>query len=185
MLGINAPQRPAIATLTLLLARDANWTLGGGTATSEVLRRSLVRRGWITDADHQRLYAISRVTPGTNLLAYCTAIGWHIRGATGALACWLAASVPCSLIALAVTVLYDRLETARAFALLITAGMSVAVVLLGASAWHLARPHLAHGNRWRSAAVLVLVITLFAFDVSPIQVMLLAAALGALWPVRA
>jgi chromate transporter len=130
------------------------------------------------------MYAISRLTPGTNLLAYCTAIGWHIRGTIGALISWLAASVPCSLIALAVTVLYDRLETSRAFALVITAGMSVAVVLLAASAWHLARPHLGHASRWRSAAVVVLVIGLFAFDVSPVQIMLVAAAVGASWPVR-
>jgi chromate transporter len=34
------------------------------------------------------------LTPGTNLLAFCTGIGWLLRGLSGALIALLAASVP-------------------------------------------------------------------------------------------
>lgn len=163
------------------VARQANWTIGGGPATIEVLRRGLERRGWISDADHQRLFAAARVTPGTNVLAYCTAAGWHLRGFAGAIAALLAASVPCGIVALIVTVLFDRLE-ARLFAVLVIVGMTIALALLTIGAWHLARPHLTRALAWRSGTVIALAIALFAAGLSPLWTVLAAALVGAAWP---
>jgi len=164
------------------MIRDANRTFGGGTASSEVLRRALVRRSWITDTDHRQLYALSRLTPGTNLLAYCTAVGWQTRGVPGALAAWLAASVPCSLIAVGATVLYDYLAGSPTFAISVLVGMTVALALLAASAWHLAKPQLTRAAAPRSTAITVLTVGLAATGASPIYVLLFAAGVGAVWP---
>jgi chromate transporter len=147
-----------------------------------VLRRSLVRRGWISDADHRQLYALSRLTPGTNLLAYCTAVGWHTRGPRGAIVAWLAASVPCSLIALGVTVLYDRIAQSPTLALALLVATCIALVLLAASAWHLARPQLTWSAAPRSAVIILLTVGLVMLGSSPVTVLLAAAAVGALWP---
>ena len=47
-------------------------------ASMELLRRTLGARGWLTDEGHALLVAVSRFTPGTNILAYCAALGWQL-----------------------------------------------------------------------------------------------------------
>jgi chromate transporter len=177
-----AVRRPSLAQLALLMARDANRVPGGGTATSEVLRRALTRRHWIDERDHARLYGVSRLTPGTNLLAYCTAVGWRTRGSAGALVSWLAASVPCSVMAVVVTVGYEWLAAAPAFDVALTMALVVAILLLGASAWHLARPLVTRAHLSRVCATTVLVLGLTAAGTGPVPVLLASAAAGALWP---
>lgn len=76
--------RPSLALVAAVFARDSNLTFGGGTATAETLRREVVaRRGWVLDSDFRLAYAASRLTPGTNLLAICAALGSRIRGLEG------------------------------------------------------------------------------------------------------
>src|SRR6266542_189869 len=94
--GASLPLGPMIS----LFAKGANLTFGGGSATAETLRRELVdRRGWLSNTDFRLAYAASRLTPATNLLALCTAIGWRLRGISGAVATLLASSVPNSILA--------------------------------------------------------------------------------------
>ena len=80
-------------------SQDANRTLGGGMASMELMRRTFAQRGWIDDSEHALLVAVSRFTPGTNVLAYCAGArlvaGARDRRRAVALA---AASVPGSLI---------------------------------------------------------------------------------------
>lgn len=175
-------RKPSLSLLAAVIARDANWTLGGGVATMEVLRRSMARRGWLSDSDHQQLFAAARVTPGTNLLAYCTAAGWHVRRFPGAIVALLAASVPCTLMALAVTMLWDRLEASPAFAIVVTVGMTVALTMLAIGAWHLASPQLTPGRLARAIVVLALVALCFWLGVSVVWILAVASAVGALWP---
>lgn len=178
------PQTPTLTKLALIVARDSNLTFGGGTATSEVLRRSLVTRGWITDTDHRQLYALSRLTPGTNLLAYCTGIGWQTRGTAGATVAWLASSLPSSILSLGVRAAFERLAASPAFAVLVLLGMSVAVALLSASAWHLAKPYFTWPSARRSSALGLVAMLLVTVGMVPIHILLLAAAFGSLWPRR-
>ena len=67
---------PSLRALGWLVVRDVNRTVGGGMAAMELMRRSLARRGWLDDGEHGVLVAVSRFTPGTNVLAYCAALGW-------------------------------------------------------------------------------------------------------------
>jgi hypothetical protein len=59
---------PTLQTLGWLVCYDVNRTLGG-IASMELHRRSLWARGWMTDEGHALFVAISRLTPGTNILA--------------------------------------------------------------------------------------------------------------------
>jgi hypothetical protein len=43
------------------------------------------RRHWIGRQSFDLAYALSRITPGTNLLAFCTAVGWMLRSWFGAI----------------------------------------------------------------------------------------------------
>ena len=176
--------RPTLPHLACIITRDANLTFGGGTATSEVLRRSLVKRRWMTDHDHRRMFALSRLTPGTNLLAYCTATGWATRGLAGAAVAWLASSIPSSLLTLAARAGYEVLDASPPLRAIVLVAMSVAVLLLASSAWHLAKPFLTTQAAPRSIVVIVGALALAVVNVTPIGVLLCAAVVGALWPRR-
>jgi chromate transporter len=164
------------------MLRSANLTFGGGTATAEVIRRSITRRGWLADEEHRTLFALSRLTPGTNLLAYCTAIGWVLRGSPGAVVSLVAASLPSSVIAVAVTAMYDELVAVSGpvdVALLIA--MTAALLLLISSAWHLARPQLVLKQVSRPLTITLLIIALSVLQVSPVVMLAVAGVVGALW----
>jgi len=51
--------------------------------------------------------ALSRLTPGTNLLAFGTAAGWQLRGWAGALVALTAGSLPSSCLAVLATMLAE------------------------------------------------------------------------------
>jgi len=128
-------------------------------------------------------YALSRLTPGTNLLAFCTAVGWLLRRWAGALICLLAASIPCSIIVLAVTCLYESWSTNRFMAVALHGALSAAVGVMFITGVTLIRPH------WRAATTIQLTAFVggsftanYFLSVSPLLVLLIAAAAGWFWP---
>ena len=68
--------RPYLTPLAWVFARYANFTLGGGSATTAVLHHELVgKRRWITEERFILCFALGRLTPGTNLLAVLASDG--------------------------------------------------------------------------------------------------------------
>ena len=68
-----------------------------------MLQRELIGREWITRADFALAYSLARVTPGTNVLAFCAATGARVLGLTGALAAVLAVTLPSAILAVLLT----------------------------------------------------------------------------------
>ena len=86
---------PTLKKLTGIFLRIGNTTFGGGYVTMAVLGRELVDlRNWITSDDYALAFAVARVTPGTNIIAFCAAVGWLILRWSGAIAAVLALTVP-------------------------------------------------------------------------------------------
>ena len=80
-----ATRQPRLGEIAAVFARYGNLTFGGGSATIGVLQHEIeTKRLWITREQFQLCYGFSRVTPGTNLLAFCTAVGLLARGWAGA-----------------------------------------------------------------------------------------------------
>ena len=51
-----------------------------GSATTAVMHGQLVtKRRWLNDERFTLCFALGRLTPGTNLLAFCTGVGWLLR----------------------------------------------------------------------------------------------------------
>jgi chromate transporter len=142
----------------------------------------LSKRGWQSDGEHRQLYAVSRLTPGTNLLAYATGVGWQARGLAGAIAAWLASSLPASIIAVLAAITYESLSQSRLFSVVVLVGTAVAIILLLGSAWHLAKPHLTRSTGIRSGVVAATVLAFSIIDTTPSIILLVAAAVGAVWP---
>ena len=174
---------PTLAAIAGVFARYANTTFGGGSATIAVLRQQIVvGRRWIDEAEFDLSYALSRLTPGTNLLAFCTAAGWTARGGSGALVALLASSIPCSLLAVAMTVFYEQLHGSALFQAALRGAMASAVAIMGATAWVFAEPHVKAAPRKALIVVPCAIALALGAHLSPIRILLLAAVAGLLWP---
>jgi hypothetical protein len=76
--------KPALAKIASAFTRYANFTLGGGSATVAVLHRELLeKKRWRNSDNFSLCFAPARLTPGTNLLSFCTGVGWLLRGMSG------------------------------------------------------------------------------------------------------
>ena len=169
----------AIRRLAWLVLRDVNRTVGGGLPAIELMRRSAGRAGWIDDRGHALLTVVSRLTPGTNVIAYAVGLGWSVTGWLGAFAALLAASVPASLIVAAVAATFVRVEQYPLVRLLIAVGVLVATVLVASSAWHLMRPYVTRAAAPRAVLIAAIVVVLLLIGATPVRILLVAATVGA------
>ena len=78
---------PTLRKLTGVFLRIGNTTFGGGLPTMAALQRELVEQhDWLSPEDYALAFSLARVTPGTNVIAFCAATGARIMGLRGALA---------------------------------------------------------------------------------------------------
>ena len=192
MLAMEMPARTEAAASTFIslakiadvFGRYANFTLGGGSATVAVMHRELLdKRRWISLDDFTLCFALARLTPGTNLLAFCTGIGWLLRGLSGALVALLAASVPCTLMVVAATALFSHWQDNPWAQVAIHGAIAAAVAITVKTSWTIAQPYFKAGARLRVVLIASLAFLLYVVLAIPaIEVLLLAALAGALLP---
>jgi chromate transporter len=175
---------PSIARLCFIFFRIGNFTFGGGAPTTAALQRELVeKQKWLPEEDFALSYALARVTPGTNLFAFCAAAAWQMRGWRAAVFCLAAASIPACVITWAITAGFHRFSDNRWVAAAIAGALASSAGILVASFWLLVRPALTPGNRVRAVIITLASIALsLLFHMAPIPVLVLAAVAGWLWP---
>jgi chromate transporter len=169
----------SLATFTWIVARDVNRTFGGGLASMELLRRTFTASGALDETGNAGLVAVSRLTPGTNILAYCVGLGWSLQGWPGALAALLASSLPASLIICALTAAIVRIDRYPAVRLILAVAVLAATLLVFSSAMSLLRPYLRRPALMRASLVAMMSGAMLVADVTPVRILLLAAAVGA------
>jgi chromate transporter len=174
---------PSLRALAFLHLRVGNLTFGGGDPTMAVLQREMVnRRHWLSAEQYGLAYGLARITPGTNLLAFCAAAGWYLQGWRGAAATVLAVTLPSALLVVILTHAYQVWRGSTLAAGVIAGTVAAAVGMMMAGAWLLVRPHLGK-RRFLRTTVFVAGAALLSFCswLSPIQVLALAALAGFLW----
>ena len=176
--------KPTLARLAGVFLRIGNTTFGGGDPTMAALQRDLVdRKGWLTPEDFALAYSLARITPGTNVVAFCVAVGARILGLAGAIAGALGECLPSAILAVTITWGYESLRS-NAIAMAMIAGTIAAVTgMMWASVWLLVRPHL-RGLRKTLRAALIFgasFIAAWKFGITPIPVIGAAALAGFLW----
>jgi chromate transporter len=170
-------EKPSLRAIAWLVFYDVNRTLGG-LASMELLRRSLGARGWMSDEGHALFVAVSRLTPGTNILAYCVALGWQLAHWPGALVALAAASVPASVLIALLSATLARVDEHPVVRAVIALALVVATVLVLSTAWNLLRPYIRGTNTVRTVIIAAIVIALVLMDVTPIRILLVAAVFG-------
>lgn len=177
--------RPSLTEIADVFGRYGNFTLGGGSATSAVIHGQIVtRRHWVNDQQFTLCFALGRLTPGTNVLAFCTGIGWVLRGLPGALVALLAASVPCTVIVIAITALFREWQGNAIAQAAIHGAVAGAVAITAKTSWTIAGPVYKGGAQLRVVLIGAAALGLHVILGAPaIHVLLGAALLGAFLPV--
>src|SRR5574341_309726 len=99
---------PSLKALSWLALRIGNLTFGGGDPTMAVFQRELVnRRHWLSPEQYGLAFGLARITPGTNLLAFCAATGWYLLGWRGAVAMVAAVTLPSAALVVLLTWAYQ------------------------------------------------------------------------------
>ncbi len=178
--------RPRLRSLALAFVRYGNFTVGGAGATIGVLQKEVQeKRRWITGNQFNLCYGISALAPGTNLLAFCTGIGWVARGWRGAVAALTAASLPCSVITVVVTMLFEAWTKNSLMKSAMRGALAAAVGIIFYTCWQLLGPAIRRSNVVRMSLVAVGAVLLqTVVSISPVWVVLLAAAVGTVWPLE-
>ncbi len=171
--------KPSLASLTALYLKIGNTTFGGGNPTMALLQRELIRRDWITREDFALAYSLARVTPGTNVLAFCAATGARVLGLVGALAAVMAVTLPSAVVAVLLTRGFETWRT-NPWAIAAIGGIVAAVSgMMWASVCLLIKPFLGlRALLFAGSAFLAA----WKFHVTPVPVILVAALAGFLWP---
>jgi chromate transporter len=166
------------------LVLKGNFTYGGGSATIATLHRDLVeRRHWLTEEPFQLSFALSRLTPGTNLLAFIACVGYLLRRMPGALVALLAGSLPCAAMAVALTAAYSTWSHYPVVQVATRGALAAAVAVTVMTGVTLIRPY------WRTASPTRLIVfvggALAATEflgTTPLLVLVAAALAGLAWP---
>lgn len=169
--------------LAALFARLGNLTFGGGDPTVAALHRELARRGWLTEEQFALYFSLSRVTPGTNVLAFCAATAWSLRGWLGAAVAVVSASVPAALAAVWLTMASSAALHHGLARGAIQGAMAGALGMMLATPFLLLRPRLAWNARFARGLLIAAgaAAVSYANWAAPVWVLLGAALLGYLW----
>jgi len=169
--------------MAVLFLRVGNLTFGGGDPTMSALYSELVTaRGWMSAETYGLIYSLARITPGTNILAFCAAAGWVLSGLGGAVITVLAVTVPSAVVVILLTLGYEVWKSNMWAMAAISAILAAATGMMATASWQLVWPHLKPGRWLRALAISTgafVLVERFAF--APIQALALAALIGAFW----
>jgi chromate transporter len=188
-LNPRSPASPTVKKLTEIFFRVGNTTFGGGYVTIGMLGRELVdTRRWISAEKFDLAFAIARVTPGTNLIAFCAAIGALICGVAGAIGAVLALTAPSSALAVLITFGFERWQGNRIAMAAIGGTVAAVAGMMWATIWVILKPHVG-GLTWNGMARNLQVVLIAGgaflatriFGFTPLPIILVGTLIGFLW----
>jgi chromate transporter len=172
--------------LIAIYLRIGSLTFGGGDPAMAAFYRELVEnRRWLPPETYGLVFALARITPGTNVLAFCAGSAWAILGWRGAVLAVMAATLPAAMLVALLSAGYDALRAYPRAMAAIGGILAAAVGMMLTGAWQLVTRQVAPGD-WRRtlraiAFACAALILASRFHMAPIQLLALAAAAGFCW----
>jgi len=142
----------------------------------------VISRRWLGLEKYGLIYGLARITPGTNLLAFCAGAGWQTLGWLGAVLAVLAVTVPAGVAVVFLTIGYEQWKS-NALAMAAIGGIIAAAIgMMATSAWQLLAPQIRSQTWLRAVVIATLAFVLsLRFSIAPIQVLAIAALAGIFW----
>jgi chromate transporter len=180
----NPQPRPSLAQATWPFFWFGNTTFGGGFITMIILGRELVDRlKWITRKQFELAFALARVTPGTNIIAFCAATGMMLRGWAGAFSAVIAVTLPSAALAVLLMQGFETWQGNARVTSALTATVAAVTGAMWSTVWMLTRPHIGKWQQTLRGVVFMGGAFLAArLGVTPVPIILGALIFGYLWP---
>lgn len=165
------------------------FTFGGGYAMLPLIQEKVLANGWMGMEELTNFVAISESTPGPFAINISTYVGAETAGVPGSLCATLGVVLPSFLIILIVAKIYVRFKSSKAIGGVMFGLRAAVVGLLAAALWRMLQTVFFHGVpvAWESvlrpeffctAAIFAAAVTAALKKVSPIIIILCAAAVG-------
>ncbi len=146
-------------------------------------REFVDKLGWLPQEKFDLAFALSRVTPGTNMLAFCAAVGAQLRGWLGAFAAVLAVSVPSAVIAVLFIFGFEAGRNNPIAAAAISGTVAAVAGMMWSTIWTILKPQV--GGLLRSFQVLVLTggafLASWKFGITPLPIIGVGLLIGLFW----
>ena len=148
------------------------------------LQREFVEReNWLAPEDYALAFSLARVTPGTNIIAFCAATGAQILGMWGALAGVFSETLPSAALAVLMTQGYESWRTNPVVMAGVAATIAAVVGMMWSAVWGLVAPH--WGGMQRSIRTVTITggafLAFWKLGMSPLPIIGVAALVGILW----
>lgn len=177
----NDGSRPSLLRLSWLFFRVGNQTWGSGGTTVVLLSREMDETRWLDRKRSEFYYALARVVPGTNVLAFVAGVSHAIHGWAGVAAALLAYTIPASLVIVLLTMAYQRWQEHPVGGEFILSSMSAIAGIIVAGAVLLLRTRFGPPERVRTLTLVLGALLLSQF-VAPLMVLAMAGVVGWFWP---
>lgn len=102
--------RPSPTTIFLTWLTIGFQSFGGGNSTFALINRACVNRGWLSEDEFMRTWAISQISPGINLIKFTILIGHRLAGWPGLIAGVAGLLVPSAGITILLTAGYTVIQ---------------------------------------------------------------------------
>lgn len=162
-------------------------SFGGGTSTLYLIHDACRRRGWLSEEEFARAWALVQIAPGVNLIKLTALVGHGLRGWPGVVAALAGLLLPSTAITILMTVglaaLREQPAVAAVMRGVIPATIGLSLALGVQMAWPLLR---AARNEGRASVVvhvavmLAALLLLFVAHASPLLVLGLSGIVGLL-----
>jgi chromate transporter len=168
--------------IAVLFLRIGSTTFGGGDPSTAVLQREFQRRGWLNAHRLGIAYGLARITPGTNMLAFCAATGWYLKGWAGSVTAVLGVTIPSTVLIVLLTRVCESGDRIPWLGAAIAGTIAAAVGMMAAAAYLLVRTQVSKRDWLLPIAVAVGAFALSSgLALNPIVILALAAVLGFFW----
>lgn len=173
-----------LAALARAWAVIGTRSVGGGASVLFMIRRELVdRRGWLSPRDFLEDWAVSKLSPGINLIALTALLGSRLAGARGLVVSVLAMLLPAGVITVLMTAGYDFVRDEPLVVAALAGVGPVSAGLAGGVAYTFSRQAVRRGRRaavdWAYLGI-AFALGLFT-EVSTLVLIGLGLAVGALF----
>lgn len=162
-------------------------SFGGGSITLYLIHQACITRGWLSEAEFAKAWALVQISPGINLLKLTGVIGFQLRGWPGLLAALAGLLLPSATITVLMTAGFAAIRDLPAARAAMRGIVPATIGLSLSLAVQMAQAPLARARREGRlstiihVALLAAAALLFAFwRVSPVLVLAMAGAGAAL-----
>jgi chromate transporter len=161
-------------------------SFGGGSITLYLIHQACMTRGWLSEAEFAKAWALVQISPGINLLKLTGVIGFRLRGWPGLLAALVGLLLPSATITVLMTAGFAVIRDLPAAKAAMRGVVPATIGLSLSLAVQMAQSPLAHARREGAFSVVVHVgmlggaaLLFAAWHVSPVLVLALAGIGGA------